>query len=339
MTSRALILGLAGTTLSAEDRAALQAADPWGLILFARNIETPDQVAALVAEARAVLGRSAPVFVDQEGGRVARFRPPHWRAAPAGGIFAALYREDPERAVTACWLNYQLIARELSAMGVNAVCAPVLDRPVDGADPIIGDRALGADADAITALGRATLEGLARGGAAGVIKHIPGHGRAQADSHLTLPVVDASGAELAATDFEPFRRLNQAPMAMTAHVTYVALDPTAPATVSDRVIAEVIRGAIGFDGLLMSDDLAMAALDGALVDRARAALQAGCDVVLHCPGRTEDARALADITPRLAGASLERADRAFAEVERTPDWDAVAAEAELAQILGGGVSA
>ena len=311
--SRAMILGAAGTTLSVEEKAFFAGEKPWGLILFSRNLREPAQIGDLVAEMRDCLGNeAAPVFIDQEGGRVQRLRPPLAGNYPPASALGALYQRDPEAGLRAAWLMSRLIADDLARYGINADCLPALDVPVEGAHDVIGDRAYAHEPEAVAAIGRAASEGLLAGGVFPVIKHIPGHGRALADSHHALPRVDTARAELSARDFFPFRELADMPMAMTAHVVYSAIDDENPATTSARVIAEIIRGEIGFDGLLMSDDLSMKALSGDFAHRAEASLAAGCDVVLHCNGAMEEMRAIAAAAPPLAGRALERADRARA---------------------------
>jgi len=288
--------------LHEDERALFADARPAGFILFARNCQTPDQIRALTGALRATAGWDAPLLIDQEDGRVARLRPPHWPARPAAGLFGRLARREPERAHKAAWLNARLIAADLNPLGITVDCLPVLDRPTAGAHPVIGDRAFDDDPALIATLGRAVCDGLLAGGVLPVIKHIPGHGRASADSHQALPVVDAPLEALTACDFAPFAALADMPLAMTAHVTYSALDAGAPATTSAKVIAKAVRGAIGFDGALISDDICMKALGGPVDARARAALAAGCDVVLHCNGAAGEmaalARALPPITPR-----------------------------------------
>ncbi len=282
---RAVVFGCAGPALAPEERRFFAESDPLGFILFARNCVDPDQLARLVAALREAVGRAdAPVLIDQEGGRVARLGPPHWRKSPAAARFAALWRADREAAREATRANARLMAAELAAAGITVDCAPVLDIPVAGADPIIGDRAFGDAPEPVAVLGRAVCEGLRDGGVLPVIKHIPGHGRARADSHKSLPVVETPRAEMASTDFAPFRALADQPFGMTAHVVYRDIDPDRPATLSARAIGETIRGEIGFDGFLLSDDVSMGALSGPLGDRTRGALAAGCDAVLHCTG-------------------------------------------------------
>ena len=310
MSSRAVILGCAGPTLSAQEAAFLRDADPFGFILFRRNVVSPEQVRALTSALRETVGRAdAPVLIDQEGGRVQRMGPPHWRAYPAGRRFG-----DLAEGLALARLGARLMAEDLAAVGVNVDCAPVLDVPVAGAHDIIGDRAYGTDPGTVAAFGRAVAEGLMAGGVLPVMKHVPGHGRAGADSHKALPVVTAARADLEAQDFAPFRALADLPMAMTAHVVYEALDPTGPATTSATVITTIVRGAIGFDNLLMSDDLSMEALSGGYRARAAAALAAGCDLALHCNGVMAEMRGVVEAAPRLDGAPLRRAEAALARL-------------------------
>ena len=315
MRSRA-IYGCAGTHLTAWEREFFRGASPWGFILFSRNLESPKQVRTLVAHLReCVDDPKAPVLIDQEGGRVARLGPPGWHARPPAARFGAVYAADPERAREATYLNARLIAHDLAGLGINVDCVPVLDVPSPGADKVIGDRAFAADPATVIDLGRAQIEGLMEGGVLPVMKHIPGHGRAEADSHHALPRVDADAEELSATDFVTFRSLNQCPIAMTAHVVYAAIDAGRPATTSAKVIRDVIRGEIGFEGLLISDDLSMKALDGPISVRAKAALFAGCDIVLHCNGDLEEMQEVALEAKPLEGVVQRRADHALAHSE------------------------
>ena len=331
--SAACILGCAGEALTADERALFRDVRPWGFILFARNIVGADQTRALIESLReAADDEAAPVFVDQEGGRVQRLRPPLARRRRPADLFGALHRDRPEAAEEAVRLNHRLIAHELAALGFDADCAPCLDLRVPGAHDIIGDRSFGTDPNVVAALGRAAVDGLLAGGVAPEVKHIPGHGRAGADSHLALPVVDTPLEVLEQTDFAPFRALGDAPMAMTAHVVYSAVDPERCATLSHRVVGTVIRGHIGFDGLLMSDDLSMKALGGAFQDRTRGAIDAGCDVVLHCNGDMDEMRAVVEATPELAGRAAERAAEARAVARRVQPFDPDAAEARLADL-------
>ena len=323
--------GCAGTVLDADERDFLRAARPWGLILFRRNVESPEQLRALASTFRELVGRGdAPVLVDQEGGRVQRLAPPHWQRLPAAARYADLHARDPARALALARLGGELTGRDLSASGITVDCAPVLDLPVDGASSVIGDRAFGRDPDTVAALAGAWADGLMAGGALPVIKHIPGHGRAEVDSHLDLPVVTA-GRDALARDVAPFRALAGLPMAMTAHIVFRALDPDRPVTTSKRVIEAVIRGDIGFDGLLLSDDLSMEALKGTLGERAAAASEAGCDILLHCNGAMAEARAVAEASPPLDGRAAERAAAALSRLvppvprELGPDRAAFAA--------------
>src|SRR6202163_1700919 len=283
MASRAFITGLSGTAITTDERALLRTASPWGLILFKRNVVSPDQVTALTDSFRDLLGRAdAPVLIDQEGGRVQRLGPPQWPAYPAGAAYGRLYDRDQALGLAAARLGARLIAADLAALGITVDCLPIGDVPVAGADAVIGDRAYGDTPTKVAAIAGSIAQGLAEGGVLPVLKHLPGHGRATADSHLRLPVVTADRATLESTDFAAFRPLAGMPLGMTAHVVFTALDPELPATTSPTIIAQVIRGFIGFDGLLMSDDISMGALSGTLEDRTRAALAAGCDMALHC---------------------------------------------------------
>jgi beta-N-acetylhexosaminidase len=308
---KAAIFGCAGPRLSTQERNFFAANNPFGFILFARNVETPDQVRALVKALRESVGRAdAPVLIDQEGGRVARLKPPHWRAAPAAAKIAALADQDMDAACEAAWLNARLIGGELAALGVDVDCAPVCDVPVTGSHDVIGDRAYGTDPGRVATIARAAALGFIDAGVLPVIKHIPGHGRARADSHLELPTVETPRAELETADFVPFRALADMPWAMTAHVRYLALDPERPATTSRTVIRDVVRGQIGFDGVLVSDDLSMKALGGSFAERTKAALGAGCDVALHCNGDMAEMEGVAAAAPPLTEAARKRIARA-----------------------------
>ena len=334
MRTRA-IYGCSGQELGAEERAFFRDVQPWGFILFGRNIVDTVQVRALVDALReTVSDAQTPVLIDQEGGRVARLGPPHWRERPAAARFGEVFTEAPEAALEAAYINARLIAGDLAGLGINVDCVPVLDLPVDGADDVIGDRAYAKDPAAIIALGRAVIQGLIEGGVLPVMKHIPGHGRATADSHLALPRVTTPAEELSANDFVTFRSLNQCPMAMTAHVVYESIDPQRPATTSPKVIRDVIRGEIGFDGLLMSDDISMGALAGPLSARTKAALFAGCDVVLHCNGKMEEMKEVAGEAKPLEGASLKRAEHALSRLAPPEPLDAGGLEARLTELLG-----
>ena len=319
-----LFLGLAGLVLNDDERALFRAANPAGYILFKRNVDSPDQVRALTQSLRDLAGRDVPILIDQEGGRVARLRPPHWPEFPTGERFGLLYDKAPITAIEACRLNALALAALLKDLGINVDCLPLLDvRDTQGHD-IIGDRSFGAEPMVVSALGKAVLDGFRAGGICGVVKHIPGHGRARADSHLELPVVTASRDELE-RDFEPFRRLADAPMAMTAHITYTALDAARCATLSPDVI-DFIRQDIGFGGLLMSDDLGMRALgnpqsgghppgSNALQDfgaRALASLDAGCDIALHCSGDFNEMRSIVEAAPVMSEVATTRLAAAMA---------------------------
>jgi len=342
VSASACIVGCMGTRLSAGERGFFREARPWGFILFARNIGTAQEVLDLTRELReAVEDDQALIFIDQEGGRVQRLRPPLARLRRPAGPFGDLYRLDPQAAERAVFLNHRLLAHELSTVGVDADCAPCLDVLHPDGHGIIGDRAFGPDPAMVAALGRAACDGLLAGGVAPVIKHIPGHGRAAVDSHLALPVVETDLDTLDSADFLPFRALNDAPMAMTAHVVYAAADPDACVTVSKPAIDAIVRGRIGFDGLLMSDDLSMKALGGDLGSRARAAIEAGCDVVLHGNGALvgepvrdlmAELEAVAASCGTLSGKPLARAHAARAAARRARDFDVEAAERQLAEL-------
>jgi beta-N-acetylhexosaminidase len=334
VTRLAAIFGCAGPRLTADEAAFFREVRPWGFILFKRNVETPDQVRTLTAALRETVGdAAAPVLVDQEGGRVQRLGPPHWRRYPPGRAYAEL--ADPLQRREMARLGGRLIAHDLAALGVNVDCAPVLDVPVAGAHDIIGDRAYGATPEEVATLGRAAAEGLIAGGVLPVIKHIPGHGRAQSDSHEALPVVVASRAALEAADFAPFQVNSDMPMAMSAHVVFTAIDPAAPATQSAKVV-RLIRRELGFDGLLMTDDLSMKALKGDFAGRARAALDAGCDVVLHCNGGMAEMTAVAAGARPLAGAAARRAKAALGRIAKAPEpLDVARARARFEAAFGG----
>jgi beta-N-acetylhexosaminidase len=334
MNSRAFITGVSGPELDAAEREFIRAERPWGFILFKRNVETPTQVITLVRELRKAAGDpEAPVLIDQEGGRVQRLGPPHWPVYPAGAAFGVLYDIDPDLGLSAARLSARLIAADLIDLGVTVDCLPLADVPVPGADAVIGNRAYGTKPDKVAAIGRAVTEGLEQGGVLPVLKHIPGHGRATADTHFRLPVVDNSRAELERTDFAAFQPLADLPMAMTAHVVFSALDPAHPATTSATIVEQVIRGMIGFQGLLMSDDVSMNALAGSLAERSRAIFAAGCDMVLHCNGKFDEMRQVAAETPELSGKALERARRALAARKPPQAFDRLAARAELDALM------
>lgn len=305
----AVIFGCSGAALSDKERSFFADADPLGFILFQRNCNNPEQVQALVDSLRDAVKRpNAPVLIDQEGGRVQRLKPPYWRSVPPASSFADLYDIDRERALEAVRLNSYLIARELCDLGININCAPVLDLPQPGADLIIGDRAYGNNTSKISALALAACEGLLVGGVLPVIKHIPGHGRANVDSHKALPFVEENIEVMAKSDFVPFKDMNFMPWAMTAHVLYKELDEDKPATTSIKVI-KMIRSDIGFEGVLLSDDLSMQALDGSLKSRTASALAAGCDVALHCNGEMLEMIQVASGADLLSNQAIKRIKR------------------------------
>jgi beta-N-acetylhexosaminidase len=306
--------------LDARERPFFAEADPLGFILFARNCVTPEQILALTCELRGILGRNdAPILIDQEGGRVARLGPPHWRRSPAAWNFVELARRNADAGAEAARLNARLMAADLDAVGIDVDCAPVLDVRQADAHEVIGERAHGEDPATVAALGRAVAEGLMAGGVLPVIKHLPGHGRARADSHLELPRVDTPRGDLAKTDFAPFATLADMPWGMTAHVLYTALDPGRPATTSPKVIADVIRGEIGFDGVLVSDDLGMKALGGPLGARAGDALAAGCDLALHCSGAMAEMQAVMTGLPAMTAACERRLARGRERLQTPPE--------------------
>ncbi len=324
--SRAAIVGIAGPALDAGEAALFRAFPPAGAILFRRNVEHPAQLRALTQALHEVLPAGAPIMVDQEGGRVARLRPPHWRAHPPAGAIGALHARDATAGLRAAWLTGALIGAECLASGIDVACAPVLDLRLPGAHDVVGDRGYSADPHAVASLGRAMAEGLLSAGVLPVAKHVPGHGRARADSHLALPEVDA--ADLSG-DMLPFAANADLPVMMTAHIRYSALDPDRPATLSPPVITETIRGRIGFPGLLLSDDLAMQALNGAPEQRALAALAAGCDLALYCPGDTGGNAGVLRACPPTSEAALARLAAARATAARarqTLDVSALTAE-------------
>ena len=333
----AAIFGCAGPRLSDQEAAFFREVRPWGFILFRRNVETPEQVRALTMALRETIGEAdAPVLIDQEGGRVQRLGPPNWNRYPPGRAYGELAGNDPLMRREIARLGARLMAHDLAAVGVNVDCLPVLDVPEPGAHDIIGDRAYGQTSDEVALLGRAAAEGLIAGGVLPVMKHVPGHGRSHADSHMNLPVVDAPRAALAARDFAPFRVNSDMPMAMTAHVVFSALDPEHPATMSRTVIRQVIRGEIGFDGLLLTDDLSMKALSGDFGDRARGALAAGCDIVLHCNGEMAEMTAVAAGARPLTGVAARRAKAALGRLAKAPEpFDVAAGRARFAAAFEG----
>ncbi|WP_374390026.1 beta-N-acetylhexosaminidase [Brevundimonas sp.] len=338
MTSAA-IYGCAGHRLTEAEKTFFAETRPWGFILFRRNIDTPDQVRALTSELRAAIGNAdAPILIDQEGGRVQRMGPPHWPKYPPGDAYLKA-TNDLSTARELVRLGARLMAHDLREVGINVDCAPVLDTPVPGAHDIIGDRAYGADPETVAQLGRAAAEGLLAGGVLPVIKHMPGHGRAFADSHRDLPVVHADLDTLDAWDFAPFKSLSDMPIGMTAHIVFTAIDPKRPATQSRKAI-RMIRERLGFGGLLLSDDLVMNALSGTLTQRAHKALKAGCDIVIHWNGVMDEMRQVAEGVGPLKGAAKRRAEAAMARIVRTPEpLDATAAHARFFQAMGGRMEA
>lgn len=329
--SKAWISGCCGLQLTRDEELFFADERPWGFILFARNIGEPAQISDLVAALRASIDNpDAPVLIDQEGGRVQRLRPPLVPDYPAGSALGSLWAADREAGKRAAWLLARLHAFDLTRYGINIDCIPVLDVAVDGMTAAIGTRAYRDDPACVAEIGRATAEGLIAGGMAPVMKHMPGHGRAQVDSHKLLPRVDVPLEDLIARDFAPFKALNDLTMGMTAHVVYTAIDPERPATTSPVVVSEIIRGHMGFDGLLMSDDSSMQALSGDFAERAGAIIAAGCDVVLHCNGAMEEMRAVASRTPALAGDAERRATRALADLRAPDESDESALRSEFA---------
>jgi beta-N-acetylhexosaminidase len=340
MTARAFITGLSGHVITADERAFLRAALPWGLILFKRNVQSASQISVLIDSFKEAVGRDeVPVLIDQEGGRVQRLGPPEWPAYPPGVAYGRLYDRDPAAGLVAAKLAGRLIAADLAAVGITVDCLPIADVPAAGADKVIGDRAYGETPAKVATIAKALTEGLAAGGVLPVLKHLPGHGRATADSHLRLPVVTADRATLEATDFAAFRPLATLPLGMTAHVVFTAIDPDLPATTSATIIGQVIRGFIGFDGLLMSDDLSMGALSGGLAERTRAALGAGCDMALHCNGNLGEMEAVAVAAPELAGAAARRTEAALAARRAPAPIDPAAARAQFADLMRGAAGA
>jgi beta-N-acetylhexosaminidase len=330
MQARAFITGVSGLELTPAERDFIRSERPWGFILFKRNVETPQQVKSLVEELRNCVSLpDAPVLVDQEGGRVQRLGPPHWPAYPPGALFGALYDLEPALGLSVARLAARLIAADLADLGISVDCLPLADVPVAGANAVIWDRAYGDRPDKVAKIARAVANGLGQGGILPVLKHIPGHGRAMADSHLRLPEVKTPKKVLERTDFAAFQPLADLPIAMTAHVVFSALDPVHPATTSATIIEQVIRGVIGFQGLLMSDDVSMNALSGSIAERTAAIFSAGCDVVLHCNGKLEEMREVAAKTPELSGKALERARFALASRKAPEPFDRMAARGEL----------
>jgi len=336
MTIGAFISGCEGLSLSAQEVAFFERNNPWGLILFKRNVESPEQVSALTSHFRKITGRvNAPVLIDQEGGRVQRMGPPVWRKYPAANKYSVLYDSDPLRALKLARLITRLMAKDLFDVGINVDCLPVLDVPQPGSHEIIGDRAYGVTPERVSVLARAAVTGLMEGGVLGIIKHIPGHGRATSDSHKALPRVDTGYDELLHSDFLPFAALADIPMAMTAHVVYSALDANNPATMSKKIISGIIRDEFGYDGLIMTDDLSMHALTGDFADRASRAIAAGCDVTLHCNGNMSEGEAVAEGSGVLSGESLARAEQALSRCCHPLPFDQEAAEQAVDELMNG----
>jgi len=336
MTIGAFISGCEGTSLNDSEVSFFERHNPWGLILFKRNVESPEQLKALTGHFRKITSRpNAPVLIDQEGGRVQRMGPPLWRQYPAANKYSVLYDSDPLRALKLTRLITRLMAKDLYDAGINVDCLPVLDVPQPGSHQIIGDRAYGVTPERVSVIARAAISGLMEGGVLGIIKHIPGHGRAMSDSHLSLPKVDASYDELLHGDFLPFAAMADIPMAMTAHVVYSAIDPDNPATMSKIVLSEIIRDQFGYDGLVMTDDLSMHALSGSFAERASNAISAGCDITLHCNGNITETEGVAEGSGQLTGGSLARANKALAQCCEPMPFDESAAEQGLKDLMNG----
>lgn len=333
LSIQSTIFGLSGPRLTSSEKAFFRDANPWAFILFARNIETPDQVRRLTKDLRDTVGRDCMIFVDQEGGRVRRLRPPQWPDYVSYEVLARGYKDNKRSRRRAVWLHHRLMAHDLRAIGINADCAPVLDLPTEDADPIISDRAFGDNTDIIIDLANAAMAGLMSGGVAPVIKHIPGHGRATVDSHKALPRIETDLETLNQSDFLPFKALADAPMAMTAHAVFKAVDPLRPVTLSGLGIKRLIREHIGFEGLLMSDDLDMKALSGDLTQLTEQALAAGCDVALQCSGALPSMVAVAKGAQALSGASLERAGLADHCGKIVKEFDVEAGRAEYERLV------
>lgn len=331
--SKALVLGCSGLSLTPDEKAFYREHRPWGFILFGRNIGDVAQISDLIASMRDCVGWEAPVLIDQEGGRVQRIKPPILQAYPSAQMLGDIYRQDREKGLRAAWLMSRLHAFDLKRLGFTMDCLPVLDVPVEGASNVIGSRAYGYDPLTVTEMGRAAAQGLMAGGMLSCMKHMPGHGRGMADSHHELPVVTASLEELEARDFVPFRALRNEPCAMSAHIVFSAVDPNAPATISKKVIREVIRGRIGFDGLLISDDSSMNALKGTLGERAANIIAGGCDIVLHCNGVMEEMIQVVASVGALEGRSSERASAALSSIAEPDSLDEDALRAEFNALL------
>lgn len=334
MASKCFTSGCLGQSFTADEMAFFRRERPWGFILFARNISEPAQVADLCAEFRQLVGNPhAPILIDQEGGRVQRLRPPHWARYPPGDTIGQIYLRNQQNGLRAAWILSRLHAFDLLKLGINVNCLPVLDVAFPSAHEAIGDRAYGRDASMVASLGRAACDGLLAGGVKPVVKHMPGHGRSKADSHHQLPRVEAPLAELEAVDFVPFVALADIPMAMTAHIVYAAVDPVNPATTSSVVISQIIRQKIGFQGLLLSDDVSMNALSGDCGERCKAIFAAGCDIVLHCNADSSEMHLVADNSPEMSGDVLRRATLAMQGAGEVDDSDEQALRDEFAQLM------
>ncbi len=335
MATKAFIAGCTGTELTKEEAAFFRAEQPWGFILFARNIEDRAQVQRLTNQMRECVGRAdVPILIDEEGGRVQRLKPPHWASYPAGRELGNLFERDQQNGRRAAWLQARLIAHDLHEIGINVDCLPVLDVPVEGAHDAIGNRAYSLEADIVGEIGEVVCEGLLAGGVLPIVKHMPGHGRAFCDSHFELPRVTQSLETLLATDFKPFIKLNDVRMAMSAHIVFEAIDPDNAATTSPTLIDEIIRGKIGFDGLLMSDDISMQALRGNYQQRTISTFATGCDIVLHCNGLMEEMNEVAGASPELTGKALERANEALAQLQPAGNEDINELRREFDTLLG-----
>jgi beta-N-acetylhexosaminidase len=335
MATRAFITGLAGTVLSPAERSFLRSAEPWGVILFTRNVEAPEQLNRLTQSVREALGCDAPILVDQEGGRVQRLGPPHWPSYPPGAAYGRIYDQSPAKGGRAAYLAACLMASDLVAVGIDVDCLPIADVPTVGASSVIGDRAYGETAEKVATIARRVADGLLECGVLPVLKHMPGHGRAGADSHGELPIVETDHSTLLATDFAAFRPLGDLPLGMTAHVVYTAIDPIAPATTSVTVVRDVIRDWIGFSGLLMSDDISMGALSGSLDRRSHAALAAGCELILHCNGKLDEMEEVASAVPALKGKAAARAESALARRRPSEKHNVVELRVEWTKLMDG----
>ena len=334
MRTKAFIAGCTGMELSKAEADFFRKEQPWGFIIFEHNIEDREQVLALTSHMRACVGRDdAPILIDEEGGRVQRLRPPHWLSNPPGQILGKIYERDASEGKRAAWLLSRLIAHDLLEIGVNVDCLPILDVPIEGVSDAIGDRAYSRDVDVISEIGQSVVDGLMAGGVLPIVKHMPGHGRAICDSHFELPHITETLEELIISDFKPFKALNKVAMAMTAHIVFEAIDSENPATTSTKMINEIIRGAIGFEGLLMSDDISMEALSGDYVERTKSSFAAGCDIVLHCNGKMDEMLQVASATPELKGQALKRAQFALSQLKPADDHDIAALRSEFEKLV------